>query len=93
MNFFKKLFATTSFECIVNVDLSVLCFTKLTLPDKNDDKNVIQCEDILDPSPHYINGCPFKWLLERNDELIRVHTNMLILPGEIFLRHDTKYTS
>ena len=93
MNFFKKLFATTSFECIVNVDLNVLCFNKLTLPGKNDDKNVIQCEDILDLSPHCINWCPFKWLLECNDELICVHTNTLILPGEIFLRHDIKYTS
>ena len=38
--------------------------------------NIIQYKDIFDPSPHCINRCPFKWLFECDNELVRVQTYM-----------------
>ena len=50
--------------------------------------NIIQYKDIFDPSPHCISWCPFKWLIECDNEPACVQTYMLISLVRYSLRHD-----
>ena len=83
--FFLKFFQQPCLN-IFSIWTSMFCFTHwfCLVAIRRKFYNIIQCQDILDPPSHYINGCTVKWFLEHNNELVCVQTLMPILPDKIF---------